>query len=587
MQPIDPQALHMLQNPETTAPQLASILSAFPSTAAQVAAHPNVAPEVLDWIAQWGDEAGKAAVAQRHAAQSAPASPFAAPQADNLPSQNPSEYPSPQFDAPQQAGQGGQAPQYGQPNGAQQYGQPQQPYGQPAGTQQFGQPQFGQQQFGAPQQSGWQQGPGVTAPTQQLGEWGAPAEAAPKKRKRGLVISLVAAGLVLLLGGGGAIAWAMWPKGSATPEAAYQKVIDSALGGDLIGLATSFAPSELETLKPILEETADRKTKSGVKPEEIFKDVSAALTVKENSLTYKTENVTDDIAVVTPNGGKLEVDADADKVADALMKSYDDLSEAGKKSLGSFPSKEEFRKEIVDAVNEKFPLKLEPKDDKTVSLVMVKEGTWYISPLMSGAENALKASKGDFKRGSEVVEAKPSDSPEKALEGWLKATEDLVNGGKDYKALAAQMPLPERRLVSIYGGSIIDDIERPSYNAPELKFGSLDATSKDGEIDIKKLEIEMGSSDSYRDPMKMVLSGVCVEVDDTSSYSSSGSSKHCITDWPPAERLKLDEAKPIAVKEGSGWLFSPLTTTTTIYGKALNVISKYAEEGKLDELFEG
>ncbi|MGO1849991.1 variant leucine-rich repeat-containing protein, partial [Microbacterium sp.] len=267
-----------LADPNTPAERLAEIATARIDLSAAIARHPNAHDALLDWIATYGDDAARAAVAQRRGMQ--PAQPTVAP---TQPAQPHGDPPFPQQGAP---------------------ANPHQP------VQDFGQQPdhaFGAQP--APMQPGvaWAPSPVVDAPR--------------KKSKKGLVISLSAVGVVVLVAGSGAV-WAasagLFGGGSNSPEAAASKLVDGALDVDPIALYTSMAPSEMTYLEEAVKTIGDIGDSGDDEYLTVAQDVLDAIDVTSSDLTYETDQLMDEVARVRLIGGTVTIDADVDELEEAL-----------------------------------------------------------------------------------------------------------------------------------------------------------------------------------------------------------------------------------------------------------------------------
>src|SRR5690606_25809375 len=100
-----------------------------------------------------------------------------------------------------------------------------------------------------------------SAPSQTVALDESPAAASEEaagrpRRRRGLVIGAAAGAAVLVLGGGAFAAAQLIPHGASSPEEAAQRLVDGAVGGDVLALAGAFAPSEAQHLRPLVEEAA-------------------------------------------------------------------------------------------------------------------------------------------------------------------------------------------------------------------------------------------------------------------------------------------------------------------------------------------
>lgn len=544
-----------LAQPTTSAARLAEIATARIDLAATIARHPNAHDALLDWIASYGDDAAKAAVRERRAAPQA--SPY--PQAQPQPQRAMPEHVAAQG-APQQAG----------------YPTPQ------------------QGGYPTPQQGGY--------PAQQAGYAAAPPQ---KKSKKGLVITLVAGGAVVLLAGGG-VAWAasagLFGGGSKTPEAAAEKLVDGLLDVDPIALYTSLAPSETDSLKDAVDTIGDIDASGDDDYVEAAQKILDAVEVTSDGLSYETDELTPEVARVRLVGGTITVDGDAARISEAVG-ALMDAQYAGNDFLSEYYSEEELEQmkqeqvaEMEREIGETLPYTIDfaqewadlpadlgiADDPETLaraypySVIAVEEDGWFVSPLLTGTELAIASgSSAAEPYGTSIIEAKPFDSPEAALQGLTDGITDYAATG-DYTELASTLPLAERRWISLFGDSL--GLASGAGGA-DVTFSNLQARSQiDGDraaIEIQNLDISAGSgSANYAHP--------CLTTED----AYGGSQQNCLTDVKALELLGLDDAKPIAVKEDGGWLVGPIATVSTIAGTAAENYRVLVEEDRVDELFD-
>lgn len=550
-----------LADPNTPAERLAEIATARIDLSAAIARHPNAHDALLDWIATYGDDAARAAVAQRRGMQ--PAQPTVAPTQQAQPHGDP---PFPQQGAP---------------------ANPHQP------VQDFGQQPdhaFGAQP--APMQPGvaWAPSPVVDAPR--------------KKSKKGLVISLSAVGVVVLVAGSGAV-WAasagLFGGGSNSPEAAASKLVDGALDVDPIALYTSMAPSEMTYLEEAVKTIGDIGDSGDDEYLTVAQDVLDAIDVTSSDLTYETDQLMDEVARVRLIGGTVTIDADVDELEEALRTVAEERYDSDE--YGGYYSDDEIEEmvdrqvgEMTDSIGGELPYTIDfaeewagvaensyvdSSDPEALaraypySVMAVDEGGWFVSPLLTVSDTAFGTSGDTVPYGTEIIEAKPYDSPEAALAGFTEGVSAFASSG-DYAALAETMPLAERRWMSLFGDSAgLGELS----GGVDVTFGGLEATSDvDGDraaIDVQNLEISAeGETAVYSHP--------CISI--PRSYGEP--EEYCITDVKPLTLLGLEEARPIAVKEDGGWLVGPIATVSNAAAIAANGYQKLVEEGREDELFD-
>ena len=593
-------------NPGTDPARLAQIATEHEPLRAVVAANPATYPALLDWLDQVGDPHTKATVAWVRSGGHAAAAAHAASQAA-APQPVAPQPAVPQPVAPQPATQQPTPPQ---PFAQQPVAQPPVP-SQPAAPQGAAAPspfqspsaqnggQYGAQ-YGAPvpgapaAQAYPQYSPSAYAPSAAYPVAGGGPEGAaprPRKSKKWWFIG-IAAGLVVLLAGGGVFAYVtIFSKlgGASSPEASVEKLFTGIADFDAVSIYGAISPSEIGTLQSSVERLKDLKLTDGgdtVDYEKLIKAVSDNTTVELNDVEYETEEIAEDVSAVTIVSGSVHIDTDPEAVADAYMAVAREQIEAQSDSLGYTDSEvedllAESREQIVTQLEDTMPFDLDTDQveetlGKPFSLVSVKEGgSWYISPLLSIGEYALDASGGE--RGA-MVDAAEFGSPEDALQGFLDGTNAAIADG-DFDALAASLPLAERRFVSLYGsalaGSANFEGSGSGFSIDTLEV-TPDVSGDIARIAIDKLVLSIdGVSDfSYE------ISGVCATV--VSEYSDDGG---CLTDIPQAEKLGIGEARIVAVKEDGDWFVSPLSTLSDIGA----IVSEHAVElsnaGELEDLF--
>ncbi len=563
----DPRIL--LNDPNTTAAQLAEIAGSHPELAAQIAQHPNCYPALRDWAGQQVARM-QAAAPQQPAAPAQPTAP-ARPAQPVVPGQTaqPTDPQQPAAPAqPQYLGQPAQ-PQYGaqptQPQFADQPGQPQ--FGQQPGQPQFGQPGQSAQPGGYGQQPGYTQGYGS-------------APAAPKK-KTGLIVG-IAAGAVLVIAGGtiGAVALSGGfggAGGSGSPQAAVTNLFDSAKSADVMGSIGAIAPSEAELFADTFAELSKIKGEGDARSyDEIMKELQDAMQIEIADVAMTEEEIAEEIVRVTLTDWTVTIDGDEEKIADLMTELTSSMREQ-MEQIGYTESEidemlESQRAEVIEEMD--FPQTMTAEDFRAesgadLSVVSVKEdGQWYVSALMTFADVGFQQSPDwdESKLGEKVLEPTKYDTPEDAAVGLAEALESA-----DFEAITKSLSLPERRVLSIYGPLFADMLEGgsgPSFDPTDFSSEIVDGK---GRITIDALGIDGAG----------LIEGLCFTPAD--GYSE----KMCLDDIPVLEKLGIADVDLIAVEENGGWLVAPLGTL----GDATSIIAKnfvvYYNEGRMDELTAG
>jgi hypothetical protein len=578
-------------NPGTAPARLAQIATEQESLRAVVAANPATYPALLDWLDQVGDEHTRATVAwvrsgghaAAYAASQAAAAQAAVPQ-PTVPQPPAPHYGAVQPPTPQYGAAQPPTPQYGavQPP-VPQYGATQ-PYPAAGATQPY--PAAGAtQQFAAPAGGGYPPAGGYAADA----NGGTPPR--PRRSKKWWFIG-IAAGLVVLLAGGGVFAYVtIFSKlgGASSPEASVEKLLTGIADFDAVSLYGAISPSEIGTLEDSFSRLKDiQLTEDGetVDYAELVKAVSDNTTVELKDVEYETEEIAEDISAVSIVSGSVHIDTDPEAVADAYMAVAREQIESQSDDLG-YSDEEieelvtEGREEIVTQLEDAMPFDLDTDQveetlGKPFSLVSVKEGgSWYISPLLSIGEYALDASGGE--RGT-LVDAAEFGSPEDALQGFLDGANTAISDG-DFDELAAALPLAERRFVSLYGSGIAESADYrgagSGFSVDTLEV-TPDVSGDIARIAIDQLVISIDGVDDFT----YEISGVCATV--VSEYSDD---EGCLTDIPQAEKLGLDEARIVAVKEDGDWFVSPLSTLSDIGAIVSEHVVELSNAGELEDLF--
>ena len=593
-------------NPGTAPARLAQIATEQASLRAVVAANPATYPALLDWLDQVGDEHTRATVAWVRSGGHAAAAAYAASQAASQPAapqpvapqpaapQTPTPPVVPQFSAPQASSPQPPTPQYGATQApVPQYGATQPYPTAAAGTQPYPATAATQPYPAAAAAGGYAAAgyPATGYPPAGYPADGSGTPPRPRKSKKWWFIG-IAAGLVVLLAGGGVFAYVtVFSKlgGASSPEASVEKLLSGVADFDAVSIYGAISPSEIGTLEDSFSRLKDiQLTDEGetVDYEKLVAAVTDNTKVELKDVEYETEEIAEDISVVTIVSGSVHIETDPEAVADAYVAVAREQYEAQSDALGYSESEiddlvDEGREQIVTQLEESMPFDLDTDQveetlGKPFSLVSVKEGgSWYISPLLSIGEYALDAAGGE--RG-ELVDAAEFGSPEDALQGFLDGTNAVIADG-DIEALAAALPLAERRFVSLYGPALVDGANfrgaGTGFSVDTLEV-TPDISGDIARIAIDKLAITIEGIGDY----SYEISGVCATAVHLGEEDES-----CLTDVSQAEKLGLGEARIVAVKEDGGWFVSPLSTLSDIGAIVSEHVVELSDKGELEDLF--
>lgn len=555
-------------NPWTGGDALAAIAAARPDLGALVAAHPNAYDGLLDWLAEYGDAAARQAVAARRRAASVPPPP-PMPVAATIP-------PAPT---------------------AERSPEPPRPVGPIAGV----------------------PATGSVEPTSGEPPWAiAPhPEPSPKPFWRRRWVIGTAIGVVVLLVAGGAGTWWFVSSrfgGASTPTAAAERLASSVENVDPVALYGALAPSEISELQPSFEKiAASHPQKDGVDVAKLLDGIHKAITVTPANMTFRTETIADGVERVTWTKGSVKISGDEKALANALFAAEEPLMRDSLKASGRSPS--DIDQQVADSRSSfvgsvRLPQTIDSKNyNPELSVVAVQEGGgWYISPLMTIADAWARSVQRNEGRnvpalGDHVVDARQFSTPQDAA----KALADAIVHHDTY-AMAQDLSLPERRLVSIYGPvwTRATDQGSSSSPAPTLSGVQFSATTNGDtaslRIDNATLTTARFDSDvSQNLTTTTTLHGVCANWDGQSAYDNgytddygnyqdnwqvqNTSGQYCLTDYRPLEKLGAADLTIQAVKENGGWLVSPIATIANAVSIVTDHYMKLQDSGQLADLF--
>ncbi|WP_062291125.1 hypothetical protein [Demequina phytophila] len=428
--------------------------------------------------------------------------------------------------------------------------------------------------------------------------------AAPRTRRRGLVIAGVASGAVVLaLGAGAAYLYLNLGRGATSPQGAVERLVNGAVDGNLIALGAAISPAERDLFLDISDRARETLEATLPEPEATaptdvdFEAILDAVEVSVADVEYATEEIAEGVAVVRVEAGTVTADVDKAPFVDAVMEQAALSAAAGFEQLGYDQAMidEELaasREGVETWVDETFPWTFDiaeevdgwqesdavPTDASPIAFMTVEEGGWYVSPMLTVAEMAAAAGLEPGDRGAEIADAVAFATPEEAVTGTAAAVEDFFATG-DAVTLASVLPLPERRIVSLYGEAVLRD-------AMPLPVVALDVTEVAATVDGDVASAELVAFDFSFDPqdgLSAPTSGTyrqgCVTAD--------GAGEICVADIPMVGQTGIDDISVTLVHEGDGWLMSPTMTLMDYSVRVAAAYSEMIEDGGLDGLLMG
>ncbi|OCG73576.1 hypothetical protein A7J15_07850 [Microbacterium sediminis] len=433
-----------------------------------------------------------------------------------------------------------------------------------------------------------------------------PGRRRPPARRRGWAIGAVAAGAVLLLVAGAAVAWTLLrPAGSGTPTAAAERALAAVQAGDARALFGALAPSEMAGLGDVLENALQIESE-GDSYERMVAALADHTEVTFADLEFAEQEIAPGVVRVTAVGGSVSIDGDPARVADALRAFAEPLDRATAASWGSDSSAIEdsmvsARAALTADLGGTLPLTLDLGPDggdrivPPLSMVAVDEGGWYISPVLTLADLWIRQSlvlaigpgpdalaERDRVLGDWVPEPRASASPDAALDAALKGLGAWMMSG-DSLSWAETLPLPERRLVAIYGDAVMGMLRTGNTtmgSQVSLTFDPVRAPSvdRDGAAYLRVEDLGWTWTDTYGQRTYRIQ-GECLE-------DVGWGGRVCLSDgWAGAELLALDDPAIVAVPVDGGWQVSALRTVAHAVARALPGYAEAASDGDLSELW--
>ena len=437
----------------------------------------------------------------------------------------------------------------------------------------------------------------------------------PFFRRRGILIGgSIGIAAIMLVGIGGAW-WAIsgLTRGASSPEGAVARLLSGVENVDPVTVATSLAPSEFGGVVEPLQRLASAVPgeDGGADMAQLLADVRASAELSSTAMAYETEQLADGVVRVSWTDGEMRLSGDERELARSLTALYEPLLRAQQAAIYGYSDAE--IDEAIDAMvdgwssNVDLDQSWDARDAADwygagpISLVAVDEGNgWYISPLLSFYDLQWRQSEeqgyvDSRDLGDAIIEAEVFETPEVAAEELTAALES----GR-IERVAATLPLAERRVLSLYGDVFNLEYVVNEYS-PSIETADFSAATNGdrARLSIEELLVDFTEwSNGYELHDRYDISEVCAEWSDEyldSSYSSwwdeytywtdqrTGSA--CLDDPAWTDRLGAGDVDLIAVREGGGWLVSPIATIADAASIAVDSFIPYYESGALDELF--
>ena len=303
-----------------------------------------------------------------------------------------------------------------------------------------------------PQYQGQAPQPGAYNPQYQ-GQ--APQQGAKKSRgKMAAIISVIVVAVLVVIGGGAFALTRFLPGagGFATPNALANSVSSAFDSNKLANLAPALAPSELEAAT-LLQKDYKANGKADwtklMSPEamaDYIGQIDISKSTIEHTVDEKSENLS--LITITKWEGEITVKPElADKFREYYEKAKGDKLTADESKMF-----DDLKRDISEEPNYSGNILQRLFNTDKLTLVSVKEGgKWYISPVMTMAEQMVSYSSVTPNYGADFTNVEGAKSPEEAVSGMVDALRNGAGmGDKDFYRF---LDLPERRVAAVYGGS--------------------------------------------------------------------------------------------------------------------------------------
>ena len=405
-----------------------------------------------------------------------------------------------------------------------------------------------------PQYQGQAPQPGAYNPQYQ-GQ--APQQGAKKSRGRMAAIISVIVVAVLVVIGGGAFALTRFLPGAggfATPNALANSVSSAFDSNKLANLAPALAPSELEaaTLWQKDYKANGKADWTKLMSPEAMADYIGQIDISKSTIEHTVDEKSENLSLITITKWEGEITVKPE-LADKFREYYE-KAKGDKLTADESKMFDDLKREISEEPNYSGNILQRLFNTDKLTLVSVKEGgKWYISPVMTMAEQMVSYSSVTPNYGADFTNVEGAKSPEEAVSGMVDALRNGAGmGDKDFYRF---LDLPERRVAAVYGGSgstggVGDSIQ--------VNWGLTSTKVSGGAV------VNFGTTSiTFDGSYKVEFNNDTV----TYSYADSSSSSRYTSPKPQSQTVRFTEGlvNPerlgvFAVQDNTGWHVSFIST---------------------------
>ena len=303
-----------------------------------------------------------------------------------------------------------------------------------------------------PQYQGQAPQPGAYNPQYQ-GQ--APQQGAKKSRgKMAAIISVIVVAALVVIGGGAFALTRFLPGagGFATPNALANSISSAFDSNKLANLAPALAPSELEaaTLWQKDYKANGKADWTKLMSPEALADYIGQIDISKSAIEHTVDEKSDNLSLITITKWEGEITVKPE-LADKFRENYE-KAKGDKLTADESKMFDDLKRQISEEPNYSGNILQRLFNTDKLTLVSVKEGgKWYISPVMTMAEQMVSYSSVTPNYGADFTNVEGAKSPEEAVSGMVDALRNGAGmGDKDFYRF---LDLPERRVAAVYGGS--------------------------------------------------------------------------------------------------------------------------------------
>ena len=268
------------------------------------------------------------------------------------------------------------------------------------------------------------------------------------------IISVIVVAVLVVIGGGAFALTRFLPGagGFATPNALANSVSSAFDSNKLANLAPALAPSELEaaTLWQKDYKANGKADWTKLMSPEAMADYIGQIDISKSTIEHTVDEKSENLSLITITKWEGEITVKPE-LADKFREYYE-KAKGDKLTADESKMFDDLKREISEEPNYSGNILQRLFNTDKLTLVSVKEGgKWYISPVMTMAEQMVSYSSVTPNYGADFTNVEGAKSPEEAVSGMVDALRNGAGmGDKDFYRF---LDLPERRVAAVYGGS--------------------------------------------------------------------------------------------------------------------------------------